>query len=282
MRLIFALVIVSLFSISCNSQFEVKDKDIIVKAGNKILYRYDVEEHIPTGISSADSLITAEHYVRTWVNDVLLYDIALKNTNNMDEINRLVEDYKKSLLIYQYQEQLINERLTKEIDSQTMLDYYNTNKDIYKLDKIIIKGIFLKVPSDAPQIDDIRKWYKTINPVSIENIEKSSVHNAKIYDNFLDKWVDFNDLSDNWPRNFRDEIATVNQKKQIEEQDSTYHYFLNITDYLLPGDNAPFEYVSQIIKEQIINQQRIEFLKKTEQDIYLRAVKSGQVKFYNE
>jgi hypothetical protein len=253
-----------------------------VKAGNKFLYKSDVEEHIPAGTSSADSLIAAEHYVRTWVNDVLLYDIALKNTNNMDEINRLVEDYKRSLLIYQYQEQLINERLTQEIDSQTMLDYYNTNKDVFKLEKTIIKGIFLKIPSDAPQIDDIRKWCKSINPASIENIEKYSVHNAKIYDNFLDKWVDFNDLANNWPQNFRDEIATVNQKKQIEEQDSIYHYFLNITDYLLPGDNAPFEYLSSVIKEQIINQQRIEFLKKTEKDIYLRAIKSGQVKFYNE
>jgi hypothetical protein len=253
-----------------------------VKAGNKFLYRDDVEDNIPVGISSADSLIAAEHYVRTWVNDVLLYDIAVQNTNNMDEINRLVENYKKSLLIYQYQEQLINERLTKDIDSQTMLDFYNENQDIFKLDKTIIKGIFLKIPSDAPQIDDIRKWYKTINPASIENIEKYSVQNAKTYDNFLEKWVDFNDLANNWPQNFRDEMAMANQKKQIEEQDSLYHYFLNITDYLLPGDTAPFEYVSPMIREQIINQQRIDFLKKTEQDIYLRAIKSGQVKFYNE
>jgi hypothetical protein len=253
-----------------------------VKAGSEFLYRNDVEGHIPAGISSADSFLAAEHYVRTWVNDVLLYDIALKNANNMDEINRLVEDYKKSLLIYQYQEQLVNERLTQEINSQTTLDFYNKNQDIFKLDKTIIKGIFLKIPSDAPQIDDIRKWYQTINPASIENIEKYSVHNAKIYDNFLDKWVDFDDLSNNWPQNFQNEITSINRNKLIEVQDSVYRYFLKITDHLLPGDTAPFEYVSPTIKEQIINQQRIDFLKKTEQDIYLRAIKSGQVKFYNE
>ena len=282
MRLIFLLVIVSLLAFSCNSKIEIKDSVPVVRVGSKILSLAELEENMPTGLSSQDSIIAAEHYIRNWINDNLLYEIASKNIRDKENIELLVERYKKSLIIYQYQEQLVTEKLSNEIDNQALQNYYNENKDKFKLDRPLVKGLFLKIPIDAPQIDKIRTWYKSITPSSIEDIQKYSIQNAVIYDNFLDQWVDFNELLINLPERYENQETVVKYNKYIEQSDSSYYYFINIKDYLLLGDNAPYEYAKPAIQEILINQRKNEFLKKTESDLYQRALSRGEIKFFTE
>jgi hypothetical protein len=283
MKSFIPLLIVPLFAASCNSKLAMnEDMQPVVSVGNKTLYKNELNENLQTGLSKEDSIIEAEHYIRTWINDALLYDVAVKNNNDKQYIDRLVESYRKSLLIYQYEEQLINEKLTKEFDSNTLLRFYEENKDKFKLDKPLIKGIFLKIPVNAPQIDEVRVWYKSVTPASREKMEKYSVHNAVIYDYFVTQWVNFNEVLNNWPAEYRDEVAFLNQNRYIEQRDSSFFYFLNITDFLLPGNNAPFEYAKPIVQEMLINQRRLEFLKRTEKDLYDRAIKKGEIKFYEE
>ncbi|MCL1933113.1 MAG: peptidyl-prolyl cis-trans isomerase [Candidatus Azobacteroides sp.] len=282
MRYFFSLIIVSLLTVACSNNLELVKSGALVKVGNKVLYRSVLEENMPIGLSSEDSIIAAEHFIRSWINENLLYDIASRNINDKENIEYLVENYRKSLLIYQYQEQLVNERLTKGIDEQALFDYYNQNKDKLKLENPLIKGVFLKVPVNAPQLEEIRTWYKSKTSVSRENLEKYSLNNVAIYNYFVDNWVDFNDLLNNFPQDQLNKEDFSAQKKTIEKQDKDYFYFLNITDCLLAGENAPYEYAKATIQEILINQRKIEFLKKMEEDLYKRALDKGEIQFYGE
>jgi len=282
MRYFFPLIILSLLTVACNKQLNSKDGNALVKVGNKTLYRSDVEENIPAGLSREDSVIAAEHYIRSWINENLLYNIAQKNFNDKENIDRLVENYRRALLINQYQEQLVSEKLTNEINEQSLQDYYNQNKDKFKLERPLVKGLFLKVPANAPQLNEIRTWYKSTASVSRENLEKYSMNNAVIFNYFTDKWTDFTEVMSDFPREqlTKDDLSA--QKKTIEKQDDKYFYFLKIIDCLLPGDNAPYEYVKPTVRELLLNQQKVDFLKKTETDLYQRAVEKGEIKFYND
>ena len=182
------------------------------------MYKSVLEENIPVGLSSEDSIVVAEHFIRSWIKENLLYDIALKNINDVEGVDRLVENYRKSLVIYQYEEQLINERLTKEIDEQSIYDYYNLNKDKLNLENPLVKGLFLKVPVNAPQLDEIRVWYKSQAPVSRENLEKYSLNNTENFIYFVDNWMDFNDLMDNFPKESLNREDQTVQKKTIEKR----------------------------------------------------------------
>ena len=282
MRQILLLIVITSLFVACKKTATEQSNIPVVKVGTKVLHKDELDSHLPKGLAKEDSIIAAEHYIRVWINEHLLYDVASNNIRDKENINQLVEDYRKSLIIYQYQEQLINEKLSKEIDNESMMSYYNANKDKFKLDRPLIKGIFLKIPSDAPQIDKVRVWYKSTSPSAIENIEKYSIQNAVIYDYFTDHWVDFNELMDNLPANYNNEDAFIRNNKNIEYQDKNYYYFLNIVDYLLSGDNAPYEYARPTIREMLINQNKIEFLKKTENDLYQKALNKGQIIFFNE
>ena len=282
MRFIFPVVIVSLLTISC-SQTEKGDNVPVVKIGNKVLTKKVLEENVPDGLSENDSIIEAEHFVRTWINDVLLYDIAEKNTGDKGHINEMVENYRKSLVIYQYQEHLINEKVIKTIREQDLYDYYKDNKTLFKLDQYLVRGVFLKVPVDAPEIEEIRNSYRSVSSTtSREKLEKYSIRNAVVFDHFLDKWVSFDELKNNWPGNDRNTLVLRGSRNYFEHRDEVYFYFLNITEVLSPGDFAPFEYVLPTIQEMLVNQQRIDFLEQTENDIYQRALNKGDIKFYKE
>ncbi len=281
MRQYYIFILLSLILLSaCKGKKE--NSDIIVEIERNILTRDELESSIPKGLSKEDSVIFSENYIRSWMRDILFYDIASKNVSGKEEIDRLVENYRKSLIIYQYKDQLVNEKLSKDINPEEVRKYYEENQGKFHLDKILIKGIFLKIPAEAPQIDAVRSWYKSSSPEAIDNIEKYSVQNAVIYDYFYDNWVDLYEVIDNIPADFSNPVSTIQNKKQFELKDSSYYYFLNIKEYLLPGNDAPFEYAEQTIKEILINQKKMEFLKDLEDNLYNAAQKKGLIKYYNE
>jgi hypothetical protein len=109
LKAIFGFVAVMfLLFVSCSD--ETTDNAPVVKVKNSVLYRYELEQNIPQGLSPNDSILAAEHFIRRWITDELVYDIARKNVRDINQINLMVERYRRSLLVFRYQEQLLNER----------------------------------------------------------------------------------------------------------------------------------------------------------------------------
>ena len=186
---------------SCKGTQPADDADVLVKVKDRTLGRSEIKQQIPRGLSSADSMLFAESLEKKWVKDALVYDVALRNLEGEDkaEVDKLVEEYRHSLIRYRYQEQLIRERLSSEFQESDKLSYYEENQKKFVLDKALVKGLFLKIPVDAPGLSDVKGWYRSTSEASLEKIEKYSVQNASIYDYFYDKWVDFDQVMDNIP-----------------------------------------------------------------------------------
>ncbi|MDR0799647.1 MAG: peptidyl-prolyl cis-trans isomerase [Dysgonamonadaceae bacterium] len=281
MRKILPLTLVALLVASCSKHSGGTGLDAIVKVNDQVLTKEKLDEKIPPGLTAEDSTMAAEYYIRSWINDNLKYAIASKNRVNAPMIENLVADYRKSLTIYQYEEQLVNEKLSKSIDDNLLRNYYEENRDKFKTDVPLFKGLFLKVPVNAPQIDKVRLWYKAPNDKNITNIENYCVKNGANYGSFLDQWVKLDNMMENLPGSYRLDYDDLKQAKDIEKQDDNYYYFLHVTAYLPPGENAPFEYAKPVIKEILINQRKIDFLKQVEEDLYNKALNNRQITFYN-
>lgn len=281
MRLILSLIIALLFVTACSEQ-SGKSATYILKVDNAILTKEELDANTPHGLNPEDSIIAAEHYIHLWISNHLMYTVASKNIVDKKNIDQLVDNYRQSLTIYQYKEQLVSEKVSKDINNQALLDYYEANKDKFKIDRPLIKGLFLKIPVNAPQIDKVRVWYKSLTPANINNIENYCVRNAVEYGYFADNWMDFNELTESWPKNYRNQYDVIKLNQYFEQKSDNFYYFLHVTDYSLPGDDAPFEYAKTNIKEILINQQKINFLNKIEEDLYRKALNNGQIVFYNE
>ncbi|MDL2243836.1 peptidyl-prolyl cis-trans isomerase, partial [Bacteroidales bacterium OttesenSCG-928-J19] len=170
MRLIIGLVIVSLLAVSCREQASSEDA-FIVKVYDKALTPEELNENIPSGLSYEDSTLVAEHYIQKWIMENLIYDRASKNIADKKLVDQLVENYKRSLIVYQYREQMVNENLSREISAEEVWKYYTDNKDKFQLEKTLVRGLFLKLPLDAPDLPNLKKWVKNLSESSLRRIE---------------------------------------------------------------------------------------------------------------
>ena len=282
-RVYFILLTLSVSLFACKKAIQTDEPDALVKVNDRILTRNEVESLIPKGTTSADSLLLAESYIKKWVKDELVLKIAQRNLGSDKEtIDKLVDAYRRSLLRYRYQEKLIQEKLSDEIQESDVLTYYDTNKAKFVLDKNLIKGLFLKVPADAPNLSEVKTWYKSGNVASLEKIEKYSIQNAAIYEYFFDKWVDFDEIRNNIPNQISNPESFLRTNKILEVTDSSYCYFLNIRQVLLKGQVEPFEYAEPRIREILINQRKLDFIKEFEEELYNDALDGGDVIFYSK
>ena len=267
----------------CAQHTTTGQTDVLASMEGHQLHRVEVESLIPRAASAADSLLIAENYVKKWVKEQLVYEVAERNLSDEKmEIDQLVEDYRRSLIRYRYQERLVNERLKTDISEQDKQQFYEENPKLFTLEQGLIKGLFLKIPVDAPGLVDVKKWYKSSDEAALEKIEKYSVQNATIYEYFYDKWVDFDEVMDNIPIYVSYSATFLKGHKQVEVADSSYCYLLNIAEYLVPGQTEPYESASPRIVEMLVNQRKVDFLRHFEDELYNAAVKKGKVIFLVE
>lgn len=269
---------------SCTQKGTTEPKGVLVKVNERVLTKDEVLAVLPKNISSADSLLWTESYIKQWIKDGLVYDVALQNLDddNRAEIDRLVDSYRRSLVRYRYQEQLIQERLSANITEEEKQKFYEENQDQFILDHSLVKGLFLKIPIDAPNLSEVKKWYRSTSESAIEKIEKYSVQNAMVYDYFYDKWVSFDEVFVNIPIKVTNETEFLRTHSFVETADSSYCYLLNIEEYIAKGKIAPFEYASKQISDMLVNQRKVQFLKNFEEELYNDAIRAGNVVFTKE
>lgn len=196
MRILVLLLITLLCCGACKEQYDHKGKTALVEVDGNFLYKEDLMSVLPVGLSKDDSILFAEHYIRSWAEEILLYEKAANNIPDNVDVDKLVENYRKALIMHTYQQELINQKLTNDISEQEIADYYEKNKELFKLESPLIKGLFIKVPLTAPQLNSVRRWYKTEKQDAVESLEKYSLQNAVKYEYFYNKWVPVTDVLD--------------------------------------------------------------------------------------
>ncbi len=265
------------------SGISLPHREPLVKVIDRAVTREDVESQIPKGLSPDDSLLRAGSILKKRIIDMLMDDVAYRNIGDEKaEIDRLVNDYRRSLIRHRFQERLVNDRVSANIREYEQVAYYEANKEKFMLSENLIKGLFLKVPAKAPGLDSLRQWYVSTSEETIEKVEKYSLQNALIYDIFYDRWVTLDEVIEKMPTRIANPAQFLKTNNRIETSDSVYIYFLHIADKLLVGNPAPFDYVKTQIHSMLVNQRKIDYLRDFGEKLYLDAVKNGHVKFVSE
>ena len=254
----------------------------VVSVKDETLYMTNIKEAIPIGLTGEDSIAAAQAYIDMWVNDKLMYEKANQNIINKNDIENMVDDYRKSLIVNSYQEQLLKEHFSRAASDVELKVYYEENKDEFKLEENIIKGLYLKIPASSSQLNNFRKWYRQGTEASVENIEKNTLQNAVNYEYFYDRWVAFDDVMENIPSIIENKEQYLKSNKNIEIRDSSFVYLLNVKEYKLIGDQAPYEYIKGILSEIYLEQRKAGYLKQVRKDLYDKALSDKEIKFYNK
>lgn len=276
------LIIVLSAFFSCNNKTTDTTRQKLLEVEGKFLYLDQIQEIIPPNVNAKDSSEIAESFIRKWVTDVLLYENAKRNITNKEEIDQLLEDYRKSLIIHQYQQKLLQERLPKEPSEEEIKAFYDKYKNQLILKENVIQGILLVTPENAPQLANVRSWVQSGNTKALENIEKFSMQHAISYDYFAEKWIPFSEILRKLPLQLEDQTSYLSGRRFVELSDSTKHYFLSIKASKLIGQTEPYEMAKPKIINLIMNKLKADFISNFEDEIYIDAIKNESVTFFKK
>lgn len=267
---------------SCNEQVDHGGKTPLVGVGDQYLYKEEVEAMLVSDRMIKDSAEFVERYVEHWLEDVLLYRQARRNVSSSKEVARLIQNYKKSLLLNIYQERLVDQQLDKEITDDEISAFYDSNKKMFKMEEPMVKGLFLKVAKKAPKLDAVRRWCKSDKPEELEKLEKYTLTNAQVYEYFYETWTPLSVLAAKMSIGEEELNRRLVKKEFIEFSDTASLYMINVADYLPIGDQKPIDLAEPEIKELLVNSRKADFLQQVKRDIYRNAIEDGEVKFFNK
>ena len=284
-RVQFKYILVLLFSglmLQC-TKTGVSDDIIIAQVGEKKLLQSEIAQIIPKNIEAEDSTLMANDYIRKWVKQELLIQKANENlTLEQKNLTKEIEEYRNSLIIYKYKNELMNQQMDTLVTKTQIEQYYNENPDNFKLNTNIVKAVFVKIPLQVANTKLIKELVDDDSDEGKNALREYSIQYAKSFDFFNENWVDFEIVKNNIPGNILDDKQFLDRNNQIELKDSVYYYLVTIHDYKLKNELAPVEYVENNIKNLILNKRKIEFLKQVEENVYKEGVRQNKFKIFSE
>jgi hypothetical protein len=279
-----SVIVLMLFFVlaACNSNKNAAKRIAVAEVGRDILYFDEIPGIILSGINKTDSTSVIQNYINKWAKRELLRQKAEENLSPVlkDEIAKQLEENRANLVIYQYQSQMILEKMDTILSDNELENYYAAKEKSFILGTNIVKALFIKLPIETPNIDKIKMLVRSNDQTDLQQLESYCHQFAEKFDNFNKEWVSMEKLSLELQQKIENEENFLRRNTFYETTDSSSVYLLSIRDYRLAGTVAPYEYIKDEIKRIIWNTRRIEFIQSLENGIYNDALKENSFKIY--
>lgn len=267
---------------TCLSPNEASERVCLAEVAGESIYLDEVLQEMPEGLSPQDSTSYIQEFLNGRITDILVYQMAVKNIPETKEIERMVENYRRSLIRYEYQQRVLNERFQAEVDEDELKEYYEAHQSRFTADRDLIKGIFIKVPLNAPNIDALKKWLSDLDTRNLQQIERYSVQYASVFNYFMEQWTPLSDVVGDVPDLLSKGSALTKGGQTVEVTDDAFRYLLCVSEGVAKGETAPFEYAKSLVANVMLNTRKTAFIKQFESEIKNKATEDGRLILYNK
>ena len=275
------LFLISLLFIGCDF-IEKKPDQVLARLGDDYFYKSDLNIVLPTGLYKEDSVIFVKNHINNWAKRKILFNKALVNLGDkkQESLKQLIESYKNELFSYAYQEKIVKSSIDTFISENSIKDYYNKNKLNFKLNQEIVNARYLKINSENYNLKDVINRFRRFKKSDKIFLDSISLQFSSYYFNdslWINKEVFFNKLPE---INDRLKQNIVKNKLFYRIQDSLELYLINIKDYKLKNDIAPFDFIKSTLKQVLLNKKKLEFISKFEKELIEDALQQNEFEFY--
>jgi hypothetical protein len=255
-------------------------KHPLVQVGNTFLYLEEMQQQLPYGLSGGDSIKFVQEFVQKWIEEQVLYEKAEHNVRGDESIERMVNDYRRTLVMNNYERRLLQQKVSEELPEEELLQYYENNKQLFILEESVVKGVFIKVPLNSPGLKDLKKWYKDSSDEALEQMEGYAFRHAVIYEYFYEHWLPISELEGKVVINLAELSDNFDKQRDIEAKDDEFCYLLHIEEYVAKGEVKPYDLARHEIVDLLANYRKVELMNKVKQDLYNESVEKGRIKYY--
>lgn len=260
---------------------EDKGRKPVARVYNKYLFEDELLGIVSPGTTAEDSCKIIGNFITNWTKEALILNKAEANlTDEQKNVEKALEAYRQSLLLYAYEKELVRQKLDTVVTDEEMEEYYKSNQNNFQLKDNIIKVIYVKVKKKAPQLAKLRNLYRSDQPKDIEAL-KSYCH--EFAENFYlddNSWLLFDDLLKEIPIETYNKELFLRNNRFVEVTDSLHYYFLNIKGFKIKNSMSPLSFERENIRNIIINKRKLMLITAMKEDVYRDAKEKKDVELY--
>ena len=288
MKKVIYILLLSLLAVSCKvtRQFQDAAADlfrgaVVAKVGNHKLYRSQLQSYIPAGVSPEDSASLARQWINAWAEDLLLLDMAEEQLSGKDkDVSKELEEYRRTLLKYRYEQLYINQRLDTLITDEEVEQYYQANMERFRLERPLLKARYMIISAEARSVNTLKQKMSSDDETEVMEADSLGAYAAIKYADAAETWMDAIILAQELGTDYLSLVASIhNHFAEIKDDNGILHVAY-IVDMAPAGKPAPMEYVTERIRDIILSSRKHKLETELERDLLEDASRNQKFVIY--
>lgn len=276
-----SLCLILSFCLACKQVTTILDStgssdQVIAEVGTKKLLLDDLAGLTSVTTSPEDSISMLKGFTNNWIKDQLLISEAEKEITQDIDIEKLVKDYRSSLLLYNYIDKLVQKELDTLVTEDEKKSYYESNKQQYVLSESILKYIYIKFENKKAVTSNFEKLWKQ---GEYEQVVSLAQGNANYIQDQSKSWQTVGDLLAVVPSNIL-RPSDVNKNLKTVKEDKQAKYYVKVIDFTSKDAVPPLDYLDDKIVSIIINERKSELVKRKKQLLFDQYFNTSKAKSY--
>ena len=133
--------------------FSKKTKEVVVaECYGKYLYASDLLDIVPDNTATLDSLMRVNAFIDSWIQRQVLLHQAETNLDKKElDLDKQLEEYRNSLVVYAYETKLIDQKLDTVVSEDEITEFYEQNKEDFQVRNTMVRAAYVILKDDCKQ-----------------------------------------------------------------------------------------------------------------------------------
>ena len=201
-------------------------------------------------------------------------------SNEEKDVTKDLEDYRRTLLKYRYEERYINDRLDTLISDEEVRAYYREHMDKFLVDRPLLKVRYMIIPADSRSLKTIKELMSSDDAMDAIAADSLAFTAALRYVDSSDAWMDAIILARELGT---DEVSMMsalrNRTIELKGDDGLLRVAF-VVDMVQKGNPAPLDYCEERIKDILLSARKHELVGGLERDLLNDALAKGKFVIY--
>lgn len=262
--------------------FEKKSKEVVVaECYGKYLYASDLQGIVPEGTATLDSIQRINSFIDSWIQrQVLLHQAETNLSKEKLNLEKQLEEYRNSLVVYAYESQLIEQKLDTVVSEDEITEFYEQNKEDFQLRTTMVRAAYVIVKEDSKQIAAFEKLMNDKDTLMLQNLDVLATYYAEKSYLDVDHWIRLDELTNIVPIEILNVESFLKKNKFVRLDSDDYVYMVRFEEYLLEESISPLEMQYNNIKNVILTHRKKALLDRMRTAVYEKAKKERAFEKY--
>ena len=265
---------------SCGRSEDASEDRLLARVHNKELYLSELEGMFPTNASAEDSTLVIQTMVNRWIREASIEWEAERNLPADLNIDRLVRDYRTSLIRSSYEQVLVEDLVDTTITEEELTAYYNERQQQFLLERPIIRCYFIKVPYPTPRADSLRALWNNGEINDTTALVDYCDRFAELALLRPEAWYSLDDIASRCPEGTLT-ADNLQSRQEFTQQDGFHRYYFRFFEKRNRLEVAPMSYVADQVRNMIMHERKRVVLENAREDIFQRELRQENIEIFS-